>query len=202
MHATKERILKKALQYFTENDYQNSSLNSIAKAIGITKGGIYHYFESKDELLKGCMIYFFDMMKDIMEMVIGTEMEIGLEDLIRSFFSLDRILDVLAQRMEIDFLQDYSTYIYLLFMGFKKFPELKKEIAQISYISMQGLRSQLENFQAQGQIHKDIDCESFALQIIALSEGFMLFRSIDVDDSLKVKDSAEKIIKNLIRSLK
>lgn len=36
---TKEKILLKALQYFTENDYEGASLEKIAGAIGITKGG-------------------------------------------------------------------------------------------------------------------------------------------------------------------
>ncbi len=38
MKETKEKIIRQALEYFTMNDYQGASLNSIARAIGITKG--------------------------------------------------------------------------------------------------------------------------------------------------------------------
>ncbi|RKX87740.1 MAG: TetR/AcrR family transcriptional regulator, partial [Spirochaetes bacterium] len=57
MKETKEKIILKALQYFTEHDYEGASLDKIARAIGITKGGIYHYFKSKDELYHDCMIF-------------------------------------------------------------------------------------------------------------------------------------------------
>ena len=41
---TRNRIIIQALSYFTQNNYEKASLNDIAGAINITKGGIYHYF--------------------------------------------------------------------------------------------------------------------------------------------------------------
>jgi len=37
---------------FMERGYADVSLNDILKPIGITKGGFYHYFKSKDELFE------------------------------------------------------------------------------------------------------------------------------------------------------
>ncbi len=65
MKETKDKIILKALQYFTENDFEGTSLDKIARASGITKGGIYHYFESKDELFKAIAALFqIDLLKD------------------------------------------------------------------------------------------------------------------------------------------
>ena len=58
MKETKDKIILKALQYFAEHDYQSVSLNSIAEGIGITKGGIYHYFNSRYAIIRPKTIAF------------------------------------------------------------------------------------------------------------------------------------------------
>ena len=43
-------ICRTAAQVFSERGYLNATLADIAHAIGTTKGGIYHYFSTKEEL--------------------------------------------------------------------------------------------------------------------------------------------------------
>jgi AcrR family transcriptional regulator len=45
------QILEAAVIEFVEKGYENASMESIALRTGITKGGIYYHFSSKDELL-------------------------------------------------------------------------------------------------------------------------------------------------------
>ena len=52
MKDTKEIILKTAYNMFLYNNYEAVTINSIIKATGLTKGGIYHYYASKEELFK------------------------------------------------------------------------------------------------------------------------------------------------------
>jgi TetR/AcrR family transcriptional regulator, cholesterol catabolism regulator len=47
----REEIYQKALDLFTERGYDNTPLSLIAKALGLSKGGLFHYFESKEHLL-------------------------------------------------------------------------------------------------------------------------------------------------------
>ena len=47
--STKENIVKTALQLFLQNGYEKTSLNHIAREVGITKPAIYHHFKNKDE---------------------------------------------------------------------------------------------------------------------------------------------------------
>ena len=46
-----EEIYVKALEMFVEKGYEQTALSHIAKALGLTKAGLYHYFSSKEELL-------------------------------------------------------------------------------------------------------------------------------------------------------
>lgn len=50
--SSKERIENAALELFAHNGYGHTSISQIAKAAGISKGLMYNYYESKEDLLK------------------------------------------------------------------------------------------------------------------------------------------------------
>ena len=47
----REQIYEKALELFIENGYDQTPLSQIAHELNLTKAGLYHYFQSKEELL-------------------------------------------------------------------------------------------------------------------------------------------------------
>jgi AcrR family transcriptional regulator len=48
---TRERILDVALDLFTEQGYDGTSLRQIAEQLGVTKAALYYHFESKGDIL-------------------------------------------------------------------------------------------------------------------------------------------------------
>jgi AcrR family transcriptional regulator len=46
-----DEVLRAALELFAEQGYANTSVQQIVQAAGVTKGAMYHYFTSKDDLL-------------------------------------------------------------------------------------------------------------------------------------------------------
>ena len=49
--AKRSAILKKSAQYFADQGYDRASVSQVAGACGISKSLIYHYYESKEQLL-------------------------------------------------------------------------------------------------------------------------------------------------------
>ena len=49
---TKQKIVDAALELFAEAGFHTTSISQIARKAGISKGLMYNYFESKEELLK------------------------------------------------------------------------------------------------------------------------------------------------------
>jgi AcrR family transcriptional regulator len=49
--STRERILDVALDLFTEQGYEKTSLRDIAEQLGITKAALYYHFERKQDIL-------------------------------------------------------------------------------------------------------------------------------------------------------
>lgn len=52
---TKRRIMNSALAEFSNQGYGGSSINNICSVQGVSKGIIYHYFNTKDELFLACI---------------------------------------------------------------------------------------------------------------------------------------------------
>jgi AcrR family transcriptional regulator len=48
---TRERILDVALELFTDQGYDKTSLREIAERLGITKAALYYHFERKEDML-------------------------------------------------------------------------------------------------------------------------------------------------------
>lgn len=53
----KTELIVKSIEVFNKMGYTHTSMTDLAKAVGLQKGSIYHYFESKEQLLRHC-IYF------------------------------------------------------------------------------------------------------------------------------------------------
>jgi AcrR family transcriptional regulator len=50
----REQILDAALRVFSQKGFGGASIRDIAREVGITEGLIYHYFESKEQLMQAC----------------------------------------------------------------------------------------------------------------------------------------------------
>src|SRR5258708_22259781 len=57
---TRSNILRVALLLFLEKGYKDVSYQDLVKKTGLSKGAIYHYFASKEELLIAVFDMFFE----------------------------------------------------------------------------------------------------------------------------------------------
>jgi AcrR family transcriptional regulator len=57
-------ICRTAAQIFRDRGYDATSVSDIARALGITKAGLYHYFDSKEALLFEITSYGLDRVRD------------------------------------------------------------------------------------------------------------------------------------------
>ena len=51
----REQILDVALELFTEQCYDKTSLREIAERLGVTKAALYYHFSSKDQILRALL---------------------------------------------------------------------------------------------------------------------------------------------------
>ncbi|WP_068774924.1 TetR/AcrR family transcriptional regulator [Paenibacillus sp. FJAT-26967] len=58
----KTLILQSAMEQFAERGYHHATIQDIADAAGIAKGGIYFYFKSKEELLYAVFLHYHEQL--------------------------------------------------------------------------------------------------------------------------------------------
>jgi AcrR family transcriptional regulator len=60
LHSRRAEICRTAARIFRDHGYDATSVSDLARALGITKAGLYHYFESTEALLFEIMTYGLD----------------------------------------------------------------------------------------------------------------------------------------------
>lgn len=68
---TQEQIRDAAFQLFAEEGYSNTSISAVAKKAGVSKGLIYHYFDSKEAILSAIFDQLVEMGDEILNFPSG-----------------------------------------------------------------------------------------------------------------------------------
>lgn len=82
----RQEILRAAARLFQQQGYDATSMNDVAAALKLSKGGLYHHFQSKDEILYNIMSHAMDITE---ERVINVARRIeGAEERLRTLIRL------------------------------------------------------------------------------------------------------------------
>ena len=61
---SRQEILRTAARLFQQRGYDATSMNDVAAALKLSKGGLYHHFQSKDEILFDIMNHAMDITEE------------------------------------------------------------------------------------------------------------------------------------------
>ena len=196
---TKENIVKTALGLFLQNGYDKTSMNDIAREVGISKPAIYHHFKNKDGLFHEVLSLFFEEVGKWSKSRFGSCKT--LRELLKTFFqsleSFREVADVLLGKKEES--TPYS-FLELFLAASRKDRSIQKRIEKGFLQSRRFLKEQLLKAQKRGEIRKDINCEIFAFQIHALIEGTGLISYLD--KSIDIEVIGEQMFNNAWKMLK
>lgn len=163
---SKEKILNIAFEIFVNKGYQGTSLNDIAKESGLTKGGIYHYFESKEDLYYQVLAKFFDS-KCIPNWLKNAHGNI--KDIIKNGFE-----SIMKEKVHIqelvgsnndDAILHFHTFLY---EATRKYPIFQKKIDRDDEEKIRILAEAFQRAGENGEIRRDVDPQMMAFELDAL----------------------------------
>jgi AcrR family transcriptional regulator len=163
--AQRKRITEGAIQVFADNGYRQTTIDQIGQALQISKGAIYIYFKSKEELFVSTLRAIFERRFAFLSSAYREEDPIAAK--------LEKILDRLGNLVTHD---DY-VYIRLSLEGFlesDRIPSLqviKTESYQRFYKLLYDL---LREGQLTGKINPDLNLASVTVVLIAVADGLMM----------------------------
>jgi AcrR family transcriptional regulator len=70
--SVKQSILDSAAKLFAAKGFASTSINEIAEISGLSKAGVYHYFESKSEILRTMLTEHLEAVTEIVDTALNT----------------------------------------------------------------------------------------------------------------------------------
>ena len=181
---SKEKILDAALQVFLTKGFERTSMNDIVNESKFTKGAIYHYFSSKENIFAEAMKRLFSEMENWYESVFK-----GLKSskkIIQTHFTA--IGDMKGFLNNISHTQDIAEFNYYTLMldAMIKLPGFKDIYQDNHKTYLKSFAGLIRSEQEKGIIRKDIGPGVLAFMIHALLEGSFLYSVMDEEIDLSV----------------
>jgi AcrR family transcriptional regulator len=165
-HGMKERILKVSMELFLKKSYRGTSVKDITDAVSISKGALYWYFKSKDELLE-TIIDRYD--SDFLDRLARTIRPSG-NDFIKTYKEYHKYINEYASsNSELCVL---FTTLSAEMAGSGTVAEIRIKSVYAKYLTF--IKSLLELAKNQRLLRKNTDVNVLAHTIIAIHNGILL----------------------------
>jgi AcrR family transcriptional regulator len=183
---TPERLLDAARKLFATQGYDGASLDDVAAAAGMTKGAVYHHFESKADL-------FWALAKERL----SGQMDIADDaDAVDQAWDEAKLTDVLKNvlHQSADD-QDWARLHYEI-LSRTRDPDAKRHFVQQERFLLERLTGTVKAAQTQGEARADIAPQAVALVIAAVAERLMQYDMLQVEDP-----DIAKLLPDIVRVL-
>jgi len=205
MIETREKILSIALYYFIKKPYSEVTMNEILKASGLSKGGFYHHFESKESLyeevinrfiLKTFMIEYGHFTNNPYNLSFIEFVPVYIKSTLEHLIEVaDSMLDGLKLKIE-----DVNLYI-IMFDMMKHYKGFEKVIDHLHESEVDMFKILIEKAQEKGEIKKEIDSLSLATHIHTLMHGICVLAMLE-DNLDNIEESIKGHFNNLYQLIK
>lgn len=166
---TKDNITIAALRLFLSRGYKCVSLVDVAKEVGITKGGVYHYFTSKEELLHSAIHYLFDRFESkYIELFSGNK---SLQEILNSIMVQQEMDLYIRELLDIevgDYRLNYASFALEIIYNF---PEMQERIDNWHWCFCGLVEQKVQNSLNLGEIRADLDSRGLAIMILSMCNG-------------------------------
>ncbi|KNF07709.1 transcriptional regulator, TetR family [Gottschalkia purinilytica] len=167
--AKKKKIIQHAFDLFAEKGYSETSIDDIVKASGVSKGGIYYYFNSKEEIFleiaKNRLEERRDLIKNIPNTVSNREKLINY-----IHWTLTGLFEEKIQKMSRFTFEFWSVLARNPNMSDKAKERYKLFYDDLAEILQQGIDC--------GEFEKDIDISSMVYIILSTMDGIGYMNSV------------------------
>lgn len=174
---TKSRIMETAFKLFLKKGFADVSLNEIIKESGITTGGFYYHFDSKDtllvEVIKKYIFNYFNFTIEQIKDFEGTHKE-KLKTVILLIVGDDSTINTTTQLVESAEEIDYRTLHLLLFEGVQKYEIISKHYTEFYYNLFAFIKEVIDDGKNQDVLRPDIDSTKYSLLIQTTMVGTVL----------------------------
>lgn len=195
---TENEILEMAFYMFLEKGFSAVSTNELIREAGLTKGGFYYSFKSREDLdqrvIEKYLKRFFSLQAEEMQQVWeDSPGDIPTEELLwKGFF---RPMEFSNYQRNVGTEIHFRNFYFLLYESMKKFPDVLGAFQTNAGQKEAYLRRILERGQQRGEIRRDIDLEDAITNIITMQGGIQALMVLD--DKINDDEKYQYIMKQM-----
>ncbi len=160
---TRERLLQAAFREVYRSGFQSAGINTILAATNVTKGALYHHFESKEAL--GYAI--------VEEIIAKTVRDRWLSPMLSNGQPIDILIDI-VRRTPVG-PEEVRSGCPLLNLAQEMSPldeQFRKRLEKIFRAWQEGVATLLRKGQSKGTVRRDLNPDEAASFLIAMVEGY------------------------------
>jgi len=184
--ARRRQIIDAAYRCFARKGFHQATMRDIYEEAGLSPGAVYHYFESKDDIIRAS--FDFDYQRSVDLFSAAQQSDDPLKSLVDlfDFFSqgLEKAADLGAGRVNV---QGWGEALVN--------PRLLASMHQVLNKYLEALSSIVRQGQESGQIDASLDPISIARVMLSLYYGLELQKALDPDVSV---DNYARIVQALL----
>ena len=164
MNDTKEYIIDQAYKLFLSHSYEAVTISDISKAVGLTKGALYHHFINKEEVFKGVIDKYLNL--DIIDQDVKY-------DTLLQFIngSIDNTKRIVANSLGANETFVPINHISLLIDALRHYPGFESDKELLISKQIEEIKSIMYVAVDTGEIRDDLDIEITALNFFSISLG-------------------------------
>lgn len=184
----KEQILDAAAIVFSQQGFANARMDDIVKQSGLSKGALYWYFKSKDDIILALMHRFFD--QDLYGLNHILELKLSAWDTLLQYTN--------TMTTEFEQVKSLTPLIYDYYSSATR-DEEKRKFFQVYFQKYQASMGAIIQQGIDRGEFRPINIKSFVLTLIAMLEGLFLLNSIEeiVDLKQQVNESMTLLLNGI-----
>lgn len=175
MHKAKvqDRIIQAAIESFGQTGFDRTKMDDIAKRLGLSKGTLYLYFKSKEDLFLAICEHNLGEDKEDAALFVNRENIVSdAEQLYDNIRRRERGMDKVILEMVVESSRN---------------PRLRKVVHQYQSMIHDHVALEIKKKLEAGFIRKDIDVSGLAVAIVALFDGLAVNRMLGISEPVNKK---------------
>jgi AcrR family transcriptional regulator len=167
----RDKIIQAAIQSFSQTGFDRTKMEDIAKRLGLSKGTIYLYFASKEDLFLAICEYYLKIMKERQHSTVFSNRE-------------DLLLDAERFYEEFQNLEQGNDKVMLeMVVESSRNTRLRKGMYEHRLKVYDAVVDHLNKHIERGIIRKDIDASGLASAFVALYDGLTASKMLGVGEA-------------------
>jgi len=172
MNETREYIIDQSYKLFLNKSYEAVSISDISKAIGLTKGALYHHFKNKEDLFKAVIDKYL-LLSELSNIPDKITLSQFIDEAIKK--ATEIIYNIFGETPVFVSINYFAIFID----AFRHYPGFADDKNHLFSTEIDKIKYILDNAVKSGEIRRDIDTSVMALNFFSIALGIVatLFRN-------------------------